>query len=177
MAWVFLAFATVVLFGLVNFGLGFHEWLKLTREIESRKVDSDALKAEMAALDGQLKMLTSGRTSNVSNASAELLEILNRRPIWVDLFREMSVRVPEGVWLLRAEVVAVDVSKGRGKTKVAPVRTVVLEGFARSHEGVGSLLGELDRSSKFSAIQLKYSTKRPGTTGEDVSFQIQGQLS
>jgi Tfp pilus assembly protein PilN len=86
------------------------------------------------------------------------------------------VRVPEGVWLLRLNVEVMALPKGKERTRAAQKRTIVLEGFARSHQGVGQLLSGLERSPKFTAVTLKFAERRVDKDGEQVNFQIDGQL-
>ena len=165
----------VVLLG-VGYVIELRQGWQLAKKVDAKRADLDQLKTEINGLDGQLKLLTSGVSTDISGASAELVAMLNQRLVWIDLFREMSVRVPEGVWLLRVDVVAMDFSERRRRAAIAPEKTSVLGGFARSHRTVGEMLSALEQSPHFSSVTLKFARQKAGHTGGEVDFEITGQL-
>jgi Tfp pilus assembly protein PilN len=160
----------------VSFALQLVQGWKLSKEIKARQADRDQLRSEQELAASQLKLLTSGLSAQVTTASAELVEVIQRRVEWRELFQEMSVRVPDGVWLVRVKIEAMMPPRGTEGTRAAQKRTIVLEGFARSHQNVGQLLSALEQSPKFAAITLKFADRRVEKAVEQVNFEIDGQL-
>ena len=169
-------------------GVEFKQGWQLAQQIKAKQAERDHLKQESETVAGRIALLTSGVTSQVSTASVELLQIMNQRTVWVELFREMSVRVPEGVWLLRVEAETLNragltsrvgqaVQTGSLAPLIAPKKKILLAGFARSHQHVGQLLAALEQSPKFSSVTLKFAERRAEKSGEQVSFEIAAELS
>jgi Tfp pilus assembly protein PilN len=150
---------------------------ELGRAIVAQQTERDQIKAQITTLSDQLKLLTSGMNAQVTTASAELLPLINQRTKWVELFQDMSVRVPDGVWLLKMEVETMRIPSGRGKTRVADKKTIVLSGFARSYQGIGQLLAALEQSPKFASVTLKSAERKADKAGVQVNFEIAGLLS
>jgi len=149
----------------------------LNKEIAAQTAERDRVKGQKATLEDQLKLLTSGTNAQVTSASAELLPLISQRTKWVELFQDMSVRVPDGVWLVRMEVETMTIPKGRGRTKVAGKKTIMLAGFARSYLSLGQLLTALEQSPKLSSVLLKSAERKTDKTSEQVNFEIAGELS
>lgn len=149
---------------------------KVTRAIAAKEAARDQLLRDQQLLDDKLNLLTSGLSTQITSASAELIEVINRRLPWVELFQEMSVRVPDGVWLLRVEIEAMNPPRGREATRASEKRAIVLAGFARSHQNVGQLLSALEQSPKFKAVSLKFADRTADKGSEQVNFEINGQL-
>ena len=151
------------------------ETWRLTHEIAHEEEARNMLKKERALQDDRLKSLTSGVSSQVTTASAELVDMVNQRMAWLALFQEMSFRVPDGVWLLKVDIQAVNTAKTAGKS--AGPRTITMSGFARSHQEIGQLLSALEASPKFEAVSLKFAERHTERGGEQVNFEINGRLS
>jgi Tfp pilus assembly protein PilN len=174
--WWLLGAALVIGWIGVGVGMQLMEGWKLARQITAQKAALEQARQQQQLLDDQLRLLTSGLSSQVTIASAELVDVINRRVAWTELFQEVSVRVPDGVWLLRVDVEVMAQPKGKGRTRVADKKAVVLTGFARSHQSVGQLLSALERSAKFTSVSLKFADRRGERGGEQVNFEINGQL-
>ncbi len=149
---------------------------ELGRAIAAQQAERDQTQAQIATLSDQLKLLTSGTNAQVTTASAELLPLINQRTKWIELFQDMSVRVPDGVWLLRMEVETMTIPSGKGKTRVADKKTIALSGFARSYLTLGQLLMALEQSPKFTSVALKSAERKTDKPGEQVNFEIAGLL-
>lgn len=176
--WWLLGVALVaVLFG-ASVTLRLIERWNLTQAIEAKRKERASIQGNQQLLDDRLNLLTSGLSAQVSTASAALVEVINKRLAWVELFQEMSVRVPDGVWLLHVEIEAMSQPKGgRERTRPTQRRTIRLTGFARSHQSVSQLLSALEQSPKFTAVSLKFANRRMEGGGDQVNFEIQGQLA
>ncbi|MBI3621374.1 MAG: PilN domain-containing protein [Nitrospirae bacterium] len=149
---------------------------ELGRAIAAQQAERDQVKAQIATLSDRLTLLTSGMNAQVTTASAELLPLINQRTKWTELFQDMSLRVPEGVWLLKMDVETLNIPVGRGKTKLADKKSITLSGFARSFLGLGQLLMALEQSPKFTSVTLKSAKRKTDKLGEQVDFEIAGVL-
>lgn len=173
---VITAMALIVAVIIAVAGMDFKKRWELGRTIAAQQAERDQIKVQIANLSDQLKALTSGLNVQVSTASAELFPLINQRTKWIELFQDMSLRVPDGVWLLRMEVETMTIPAGKGKTKVADKKTITLTGFSRSYLGVGQLLMALEQSPKFASVTLKSAERKTDKLGEQVNFEIAGRL-
>lgn len=149
---------------------------EVSRTIAAQQAERDQIQAQITTLSDQLKLLTSGMNAQVTAASVELLPLINQRTKWIELFQDMSVRVPDGVWLLRMDVETMTIPAGRGKTRVADKKTIALAGFARSYLTLGQLLMALEQSPKFTSVILRSAERKIDKPGELVNFEIAGLL-
>jgi Tfp pilus assembly protein PilN len=83
---------------------------------------------------------------------------------WSEALRELSLRVPAGVWLTQFEQIG-----GVGDSDRVTVR---IQGDAASQGGVAELLANLETSRHFTEPQLQYSQHQSGPAGR-VGFEIQ----
>jgi hypothetical protein len=155
---------------------GAQRW-KMEHEITTQEVERDRINAQLAGLTGQFNPLTNGTNGRTTSASPELLPLISRRTQWITLFQEMSVRVPDGVWLLRMDVKTLDIPQGRGQILAATKKSITLSGFAQSYLRVGQLLRALEQSPQFSSVLLKSAERKTGEPNERVNFVIAGELS
>jgi len=146
------------------------------KAIAEQEAARDRAKQQLETLADQLKLLTSGMTAQISGASTELLPLISQRTKWLDLFQDMSVRVPDGVWLLKMNVETLKIPKTRGRVEKADKKTIALTGFARSYQSLEQLLAALEQSPKFSSVILKSAERKADKAGEQVNFEIAGQL-
>jgi Tfp pilus assembly protein PilN len=149
---------------------------ELNKKIAAQEAEHDRVTGQLAALEDQLKRLTSGTNAQVTAASTELLPLITRRTHWVELFQDISLRVPDGIWLLSMDVETMEIPKGRGHTKIADKKTIVLSGFARSYSNVGQLLAALEQSPMFSSVLLQSAEQDANKASEQVNFEIVGEL-
>jgi len=147
------------------------------KEISAQKAERDRLYGQLTKLSDQLASLTRGASAQATTASAELLPLISQRTKWIDLFQDVSVRVPDGVWLVRMDVKTLDIPQGRGRTMIAKKKIITLAGFAQSYARVGQLLLALEQSPEFSAVLLKSAERNAADTSERVDFEIAGELS
>ncbi|HXZ26017.1 MAG TPA: PilN domain-containing protein [Nitrospiria bacterium] len=155
---------------------GAQRW-KMEHEIAAREVERDRLNAQLAEVTNQVTPLTSGTNAGATVAPSELPPLLALRTRWIELFQELSVRVPDGVWLLRMDVKTLDLPQGGGRTLAAKKKSITLFGFAQSYQRVGQLLQALEQSPKFSSVLLQSAERKAGEPNERVNFEIAGELS
>jgi Tfp pilus assembly protein PilN len=150
---------------------------ELNTVIAAQEVERDRVKSQLSTLADQLKLLTGGMTAPVTVASTELLPLISQRTKWVELFQDMSVRVPDGVWLSSMDVETMKIPKEGGQTTPAGRKTIVLSGVARSYPVLGRLLTALEQSPKFSSVFLKSAELKDDKMNERIHFEITGELS
>lgn len=150
---------------------------ELNKAIATQEIERDRVKSQLATLADQLNLLTGGMTAPVTVASTRLLPLISQRTKWVELFQDMSVRVPEGVWLSSMDVETMKIPKQGGQTTPAGRKTIMLSGIARSYPVLGQLLTALEQSPKFSSVFLKSAELKADELNERIHFEITGELS
>lgn len=147
---VFLS-VVVVLFG----GLYLQESRKkilLKNEVESIMIQRDQLRAQIAALGASL----GGEETPEINPPSSLKDLnVEKKIVWSRILLEVSLVVPEGVWMTRFESDAGD--------------GVRFEGFAASYKNLTDLISSLEGSAYFQDVFLEYSRQRPAETKIDFS--------
>lgn len=96
----------------------------------------------------------SNEAANLDRASQQLVaarQFLKDRSTWTDLFKELSLLVPRGVWLTQ---LSNSVKDGQFR--------IMLSGEAPSQQLVAELLGALESSFYFKYSTLQYSEKIVG---------------
>jgi Tfp pilus assembly protein PilN len=147
---------------------------QLSQEIDAiSKQIADVMKQERRALEAHL-----ARTKRLQELEA-------KRVLWSQVFREISVLVPEGVVLSA-------VSNEPGEAPPAPAsgtpapghasdrqtahRTLHVKGVAVSHEAVTGFLSALERSDVFIHPHLSHAQRSGSAEKLGVAFEIVGKL-
>ncbi len=121
-------------------------------------------------------------TGDGSREKERLLQQLEQVHIpWADLLREVSVLIPDNVWLTRMEGVeeaqggnfsdatkSVDIAKS--------VRELKFVGFGSSHMAVTQWMSVLEHSRYFKNVILVYAEKKSDEGQSRVNFEIQAVL-
>jgi Tfp pilus assembly protein PilN len=176
-SWMIAGLAVLIMAVVAVLAMDLKKHWELKQEIAAQEVERDRVNGQLTTLADQLELLTGGMTAQVTVTSTELLPLISQRTKWVELFQDMSVRVPDGVWLSRMDVETMKVPKGRGRTTPADKKTIALSGFARSYPMLGQLLTALEQSPKFSSVFLKSAEMKADKMNEQVNFEITGELS
>jgi len=176
-SWMFAVLAVLIVGVVGVLAWDLKERWELNQVIAAQEVERDRVKNQLATLADQLKLLTGGITAPVTVASTELLPLISQRTKWVELFQDMSVRVPDGVWLSSMDVETMKIPRDGGQTTPAGRKTIVLSGVARSYPMLGQLLTALEQSPKFSSVFLKSAELKTDKMIERVHFEITGELS
>lgn len=132
---------------------------------------TDAMEQERRALEAQMAR------------SRRMQELEAKRILWSQVFREISLLVPEGVVLSSVSneagaAVAPQAAPAPGATPdAAPAhRTLQLKGVAVSHEAVTAFLSALERSELFRHPHLSQAQRTGSPDKGGVSFEIIGTL-
>lgn len=144
------------LFVLISLFAGFHiqggkKQIGLQKEVEHILQQRDQLQQQMAAL------MTG--SAAVSPAPSGILDDpeLKERVVWSRLLQQVSLVVPEGVWMTQLEN--------------TPGQAVQLSGFASSHLKVTEMIAALEGSKYFQDVLLEFSRQNPSEKRVDFSIR------
>lgn len=105
----------------------------------------------------QMETLMTGSSAGTSQSSGILDDPgLKERIVWSRLLQQVSLVVPEGVWITEFQSAA--------------TRTVQFSGFASSHQKVTELIGSLEASRYFQDVLLEFSRQSLGEKRVDFSI-------
>ncbi len=121
-------------------------------------------------------------TSEGNKEKEQLLQQLRQVHIpWADLLREVSVLIPDNVWLTRME--GVEESQGGNSSDATKsvdiaksVRELKFVGFGSSHMAVTQWMSVLEHSRYFKNVTLVYAEKKSDEGQPRVNFEIQAVL-
>ncbi|MBI4685135.1 MAG: PilN domain-containing protein [Nitrospirae bacterium] len=130
--------------------------------IEIRKVDIELDKLNKHKTDLQQKLLVaSAPVQTISSVDREILDAIGKTPRWSFIISEISILVPENVWLSSIE------SKDERGIKLMSVK-----GFTTTQLGVANLISALEASQYFYDVEIVFSQK-----GEkEISFELKTKL-
>jgi Tfp pilus assembly protein PilN len=134
-------------------------------EVPADKPDQGAAAADAAA-EGQ------ARTTALATALAS-------RIAWDRVLREVSVVLPDGVWLTQLSASTPAAAPG-GAAAATPAavngstspNSLAAVGFATSQESVAILLARFEAIPELTSVQLQSSTRTEGETGSVYAFSI-----
>lgn len=136
-------------------------FLMTTSTVSERQSNVDALRAELAAIPPATPAPTdsSGLETEKSQRVTLLGKALASRVAWDRIMRELSLVLPEDIWLESLNASAADPNfvPTPGNTE-APKGTFTITGYSYSHDGVARLLArlsvvpQLDRPSLGSSV-------------------------
>ena len=139
---------------------GFHiqdgkKQIMLQKEVEHILQQRDQLRLQMETL------MTGSTAQGVLKVMGVLDEPeLKEKIIWSRLLQEVSLVVPEGIWMTGFE-------NGTGQA-------IQFSGFASSHQNVTHLIASLEASRYFQDVLLEFSRQNP--TEKRVDFSIHTRL-
>jgi len=147
--------------------------LYVTGSIVLNAIQTHRVQNEIASLDAQNVELTKKLESlgaskerlKMDEAIGNMKKILAKKTYWSGIFREMSVLMPEGVWLTgfsdtknREKENRVAAARNPGQVKVAE-EMLLIKGESESQEIITQFLMGLEKSHHFSGVQLMSSEK------------------
>jgi Tfp pilus assembly protein PilN len=147
-------------------------FLSVSAGVADKQERRDAAQAELDATpvppptDNSASALEQERNTRILAVSAAL----GRRVAWDRILRELSLVLPEDVWLSTLS------AKAPSPSAEAPAGFTIT-GKTYSHDGVARLLARLAVVPHLSAVQLQHSSKTPSEAGRDVvEFSIQALI-
>jgi len=176
-----LAKIAVALLGLVLFAALAAAYLFTGAGVMSKQGELDDLRAQLAELEVPAEEPTPGAPALASDGQARttaLSAALATRIAWDRVLREVSLVLPEGVWL--TQLSASTPGAAPGAAGAAPAVTtgstspnsLAAVGFAESQESVALFLSRLESIPELTSVQLQASTRTEGETGRAYSFSI-----
>ena len=121
-------------------------FLMTSSKVSDRQANLDALRAELAAIPPapETPAVNAGLETEKSQRVTLLGKALGSRVAWDRILREISLVLPEDIWLesLTANAPDPNFTPSPGKTE-APQGAFSITGFSYSHDGVARLLARL----------------------------------
>jgi Tfp pilus assembly protein PilN len=176
-----LAKIAVALLGLVLFAGLAAAYLFTGAGVMSKQGKLDDLRLQLAELEVPAEEPTPDVPALASDGQARttaLSAALATRIAWDRVLREVSLVVPEDVWL--TQLSASTPGAAPGGTGAAPAVTtgstspnsLAAVGFAGSQESVALFLSRLESIPELTSVQLQASTRTEGETGRAYAFTI-----
>lgn len=154
-------------------------------KVSDRQARLDALQAELAAVPVPAKPDPAVQVSPELKAEEDarrtaVEEALNQRIAWDGVMRELSLVLPEDVWLTTLSAKAS--ASGAPATTADPAAAaaaqgLLLNGFTYSQEGVARLLTRLALVPQFSNVQLQSSSASQVGSRRIVGFTIAASVT
>jgi Tfp pilus assembly protein PilN len=121
------------------------------------------LKAENKVQHDKVDALNSKQLSkNAENEKLKSMQaVLNHKGYWADIFKELSILIPQDVWLTNL-----------GSTGDSGGKKLVLQGEAPSQKKVADFFSTLEKSQHFSAAVINYSELDAKTMPELYKFEV-----
>ena len=154
-------------------------FLMTSSTVSDRQANVDALRAEQAAIPPaeQPTADTSGLENEKSQRVTVLSKALATRVAWDRIMRELSLVLPEDIWLESLTAAAADPNfvPTPGNT-VPPQGTFTITGYSYSHDGVARLLARLAVVPQLQRPSLGSSTLDTTKARSVVKFTISAAL-
>jgi Tfp pilus assembly protein PilN len=125
----------------------------------------DAVQAELDStpIPAPSQPGSSALTQDKSQRIAALSDALSKRLAWDRVFRELSLVLPEDVWLSTLSAKA-----PTGASASGTAAGFTINGQTYSHDGVARLLARLALVPHLASVQLQHSSRVTGETGRPV---------
>jgi Tfp pilus assembly protein PilN len=156
--WGILAALLFILVWLGLFGGQIWQYWLLQNRITTLNLQKQTLQSEADALHKELKIVTpSGMTRD---KAALIQDILQERVLWSEVFKQLSLIVPTGLWFDYLE------GNADGKTELK------IKGGAFSYLSIADFMVSMEKSGYFDHPQLSYAQKVVVQGQDVVGFEI-----
>jgi Tfp pilus assembly protein PilN len=171
---------TAVLGGVLVTALIAGLFMMTSSSVSDRQSELDGLRAELAAIPPAPEAPTdsSGLETEKSARVALLGKALGARIAWDRILREISLVLPEDIWLesLTANAPDPNFTPTPGKTE-APPGGFTITGYSYSHDGVARLLARLSVLPQLNRPALGSSVVDTSKARDVVKFTITASLT
>jgi Fimbrial assembly protein (PilN) len=176
-----LAKIAVALLGLVLVAGLAAAYLSAGAGVMSKQGEVDDLRAQLAELEVPSEEPASGSPALAGEGQARttaLSSALAVRIAWDRVLREVSLVLPEDVWLTQLSASTPSATQGgpapapAATTGTASPNSLSAVGFADSQESVARFLSRLESIPELTSVQLQSSTRTDGDTGRAYSFTV-----
>ena len=144
----------------------FYASQKAQNELMKLSAENGEVLKKIEALSGSQKRL------KLDEAIEGVKKLLAKKNYWSSLFKEMSVLIPDDVWLTGFT----DTKEQASLKTNPPIKNdggiLVLKGEAASPELVAQFLTSLEKSRHFSGVQLKFSEREPDIRPSRYKFEF-----
>ena len=156
-------------------------FLSASGTAKSKQADLDTLKAELAAIPTPDAAKVKSQSALAADKQARVQALsaaLSRRVAWDRVFRELSLVLPDDVWLATLAAKAPVSSSVASAPAPAPAGSApaatqfTLDGYTYSHAAVARLLSRLAVVPDLVNVQLQQSTLTKVGSTQDVHFVI-----
>lgn len=135
-------------------------------ELNELTVESAQLSAKLASLTEQNRILERN-----DKALSAIHKVLGRKNYWSEIFKELSMLVPDGIWLTHFADKPETGTK-KDQTTSPPLTQLSLSGEGDSQEVVAHFLTSLEKSHHFAGVQMKVLEKEAGVQPPRFKFEF-----
>jgi Tfp pilus assembly protein PilN len=176
-----LAKIAVALLGLVLLAGLAAAYLYAGAGVMSKQGELDDLRAQLAELEVPAEEPSAAAPALAGEGQARttaLSAALAIRIAWDRILREVSLVVPEDVWLTQLSASTPNAAPGGAATAPAATtgsaspNSLSAVGFARSQESVALFLSRLESIPELTTVQLQASTRTESDTGRAYAFTV-----
>lgn len=153
-------------------------FLNAASSVTAKQTELDSLRAELAAIPppAPTPAAQSGLAAERDTRVTLLSTALSQRVAWDRLLREISLVLPNDVWLETMNANAADPTAVAAPGQTAPTGGFNITGYAYSHDGVARLLARLNLVPQLAKVKLNNSAVDRGAGRGVVKFTIGAQL-
>lgn len=153
-------------------------FLNAASSVSANRTELDSLKAQLAAVPAPPPTPTgqSALETEKSMRISKLSAALSQRVAWDRLFREISLVLPEDVWLETMNANAADQTAALAPGQTPATGGFNITGYAYSHDGVARLLARLNLVPQLEKVKLNSSAFDRSAGRGVVKFAIAAQL-
>jgi Tfp pilus assembly protein PilN len=153
-------------------------FLNTSSSVTSKQSELDSLRAELAAIPPPPPTPTGQSTLELEKSKriGLLSTALGQRVAWDRVLREVSLVLPEDVWLETLSANAADPTAAPAPGQAAPSGGFSITGYAYSHDGVARLLARLALIRHLEGVKLNSSALDHTNDRNVVKFTIAAQL-
>lgn len=145
-------------------------------QIQQLTIQRQRLQQELEAYMSDIQSATQMQgvgPPTVDQQLAAVNHLLKSRVVWSSVLREVSLVVPEDVYLTRLET---SEAKVPGPLLSKEGQGIRLVGFAPSHTPITSFMAAMERSAYFTDVALIYAQKGSEAGVSRVGFELVGYL-
>jgi len=129
--------------------------------IENRKFDSEISKLDKQKAELQQRILAASPVPAVLNVDKEILGAVEKAPKWSSIISDISVIVPENVWLS-----SIESKEEKG------LRHLSIKGFSTTQLGIANFISALETSKYLYDVEIVFSQKGD----KDISFELKTKV-
>ena len=140
-----------------------------TIAIKQSQAELARVEAESAELTQKIESLPGSKlNSKQDDSMGSLKKVLAKKNYWSAIFREMSVLMPDGVWLTSFS----DHSSRTPAQLKSASEVLLIKGESSSQDVIAQFLISLEKSQHFTGVQLMFSEKESNIRPARYKFEF-----